>query len=83
MAVGAMKAFLQLHRLTATAKGPERVTILREGCFFGFFPPQALRASKKIKTKNLHISKKSSTFAREFEKTLATLQPNLQNMMVS
>ena len=45
MAVGAMEACLQLRRLTATAKGPERVTILREGCFFGFFP-QALRASR-------------------------------------
>jgi len=76
MAVGAMKACLQLHRLTATAKGPERVTILREGCFFGFFPLKPCAQAKKIKTKNLHISKKSSTFAREFEKTLATLQPN-------
>jgi hypothetical protein len=59
MAVGAMKACLQLHRLTATAKGPERVTILREGCFFGFFPPQALRASKKNKNKKFaHFKKK-------------------------
>ena len=58
--------------------------MVRSNCFFGFFPLKPCAQAKKIKTKNLHISKKSSTFAREFEKNArniaAEFEKNARNI---